>query len=87
MTVAVGLRGLFLHLKLHEVEVVDIFDSQGAVGQICAHGEIGGHVSPCDDTYPNSQSDTRGFTGIMMKTTDEDAWFKTCARAQGVFSP
>lgn len=61
VAIAVGLRGLFLDLKLHEVEVVDIFNSQRAVGQICAHGEIGGHVSPCDDTYPNSQSDTRGF--------------------------
>lgn len=60
VAIAVGLRGLFLDLKLHEVEVVDIFNSQRAVGQICAHGEIGGHVSPCD-TYPNSQSDTRGF--------------------------
>lgn len=61
MAIAVSLRRLFLDFKLHEVEVVDIFNSQGAVGQICAHGEIGGHVSPCDDTYPNSQSDTRGF--------------------------
>lgn len=57
VAVALGLRGLFLHFELHEVEVVDVLDSQGAVGQICAHGEIGGHVSPCDDAYPNSQSD------------------------------
>lgn len=57
MTVAVGLWGLFLHLELHQVKVVDVLDGQGAVGQLRAHGEVRGHFSPCDDSCPHSQTD------------------------------
>lgn len=57
MAVPFGLRGLLLHLKLHQVKVVDVLDGQGAGGQLCAHGEVGGHVSPCDDSRPHSQTD------------------------------
>lgn len=58
VAVSVSLGGLLLHLKLHQVEVVDVLDGQGAVGQLCAHGEVGGHVSPCDDSCPHSQTDS-----------------------------
>lgn len=58
MAVAVSLRGLLLHFELHEIEVVNVFNGQRAVGQLCAHGEVGGHVSPCDDSRPHSQTDT-----------------------------
>lgn len=57
VAVAVGLRRLLFHLKLHEVKVVDVFDGQRAVGQLCAHGKVGGHFSPCDDSCPHSQTD------------------------------
>lgn len=50
MAVTLGLRRLFFHLKLHEVEVVHVLDGQGTVGQVSAHGEVRGHVSPCEDT-------------------------------------
>ena len=59
VAVAVGLRRLLLHLELHQVKVVDVLDGQRAVGQLCAHGEVGGHVSPCDDSCPHSQTDGR----------------------------
>lgn len=58
MTEAVGLQRLLLHLKLHQIEVVDVLNGQRAVRQLRAHGEVGGHVSPCDDTWPHSQTDS-----------------------------
>lgn len=48
MAVALGFGWLLLHLELHQVEIVDIFDGQGTVWKLRAHGEIGGHVSPCE---------------------------------------
>lgn len=57
VAVAVGLRRLLFHLKLHQVKVVDVLDGQRAVRQLCAHGEVGGHFSPCDDSCPHSQTD------------------------------
>lgn len=60
MAVPLCFRGFLLHLELHEIEVVDVLDGQGAVRQLCAHGEVGGHVSPCDYPCAHSQSETRG---------------------------
>lgn len=59
MAVAVGLRWFLLHLEFHQIKVVDILDGQRAVGQLCAHSEVGGHFSPCDDSCPHSQTDGR----------------------------
>lgn len=66
MAVAVGLWRLLLHLKLHQVKVVDVLDGQRAVGQLCAHGEVGGHFSPCDDSCPHSQTDGGQPSGIQI---------------------
>lgn len=59
VAVAVGLRRFLLHLKFHQVKVVDILDGQRAVGQLCAHGEVCGHFCPCNDSCPHSQTDGR----------------------------
>jgi len=66
VAVPVGLRRLLLHLKLHKVKVVDVLDGQGAVWQLCAHGEVGSHVSPCDDSCPHSQTDGGQPTRIQI---------------------
>lgn len=72
VAVPVGLRRLLLHLELHQVEVVDVLDGQGAVRQLCAHGEVGGHVSPCDDSRPHSQTDSgqrnKSLYGVFIDT-------------------
>ena len=59
MAVAFSFGRLLLYLELHEVEVVNILDGQRTVWQLCAHGEIGGHVSPCDTRVGF-------FTGTML---------------------
>lgn len=66
VAVAVGLRRLLLHLKLHQVKVINILYGQRAVGQLCAHGEVGGHVSPCDDSCPHSQTDGGELSRIQI---------------------
>lgn len=72
MAVTLSLRRLFLHLKLHEVEVIHVLNGQGTVGQISAHGEVRGHVSPCEDTC-----------NLRAKAIERPCAFLSCAEGVG----